>query len=103
LEITALEDPALSDLLVIEFPSGEKKWGAWPIYSSRLQREYLIELGDAVIAIEKPAGASNGTSSYSWSRVARFQGCRWRVYGRQPWELEADPRAKVTPTLVKER
>src|SRR4051812_9235622 len=45
----------MSDLLVIEFPTEEK---AEEIREKLLsmQREYLIELGDAVIAVKQPNG-----------------------------------------------
>jgi uncharacterized membrane protein len=41
----------LSDLLVIEFPSEEKAEGVREILLA-MQKEYLIELGDAVIAVK---------------------------------------------------
>jgi uncharacterized membrane protein len=41
----------LSDLLVIEFPSEEKAEGVREMLLA-MQREYLIELGDAVVAVK---------------------------------------------------
>jgi uncharacterized membrane protein len=45
----------LSDLLVIEFPSEEKAEGVREMLLA-MQKEYLIELGDAVIAVKEPGG-----------------------------------------------
>jgi uncharacterized membrane protein len=50
-----MEYPALSDLLVIEFPSEEKAEGVREMLLA-MQKEYLIELGDAVIAVKGPSG-----------------------------------------------
>src|SRR5262249_39835973 len=50
-----LEDPALSDLLVIEFPSEEKAEGVREMLLA-MQNEYLIELGDAVVAMKEADG-----------------------------------------------
>jgi uncharacterized membrane protein len=50
-----VEDPALSDLLVIEFPSEEKAEGVREMLLA-MQKEYLIELGDAVIAVKEESG-----------------------------------------------
>jgi uncharacterized membrane protein len=50
-----VEDPALSDLLVIEFPSEEKAEGVREMLLA-MQKEYLIELGDAVIAVKEAGG-----------------------------------------------
>jgi uncharacterized membrane protein len=50
-----VEDPALSDLLVIEFPSEEKAEGVREMLLA-MQKEYLIELGDAVIAVKEENG-----------------------------------------------
>jgi uncharacterized membrane protein len=49
------EDPALSDLLVIEFSSEEKAEGVREILFA-MQKEYLIELGDAVVAVKDANG-----------------------------------------------
>jgi len=45
----------VSDLLVIEFSSEEKADGVREILLT-MQKEYLIELGDAVVAIREPNG-----------------------------------------------
>jgi len=50
-----VEDLALSDLLVIEFPSEEKAEGVREMLLA-MQKEYLIELGDAVIAVKQENG-----------------------------------------------
>jgi uncharacterized membrane protein len=50
-----VEDPSLSDLLVIEFPSEEKAEGVREMLLA-MQKEYLIELGDAVVAVKEDNG-----------------------------------------------
>jgi uncharacterized membrane protein len=50
-----VEDPALSDLLVIEFPSEAKAEGVREMLLA-MQKEYLIELGDAVVAVKDANG-----------------------------------------------
>ena len=45
----------MSDLLVIEFPSEEKAEGVREMLLA-MQKEYLIELGDAVIAVREANG-----------------------------------------------
>jgi len=45
----------LSDLLVIEFPSEEKAEGVRELLLA-MQQEYLIELGDAVVAVKDANG-----------------------------------------------
>ena len=45
----------MSDLLVIEFPSEEKAEGVREMLLA-MQKEYLIELGDAVIAVKEDSG-----------------------------------------------
>lgn len=45
----------MSDLLVIEFPSEEKAEGVRETLLA-MQKEYLIELGDAVIAVKEVSG-----------------------------------------------
>ena len=45
----------MSDLLVIEFPSEEKAEGVREMLLA-MQKEYLIELGDAVIAVKQENG-----------------------------------------------
>jgi uncharacterized membrane protein len=53
--IYRVEDPPLSDLLVIEFPSEEKAEGVRELLLA-MQKEYLIELGDAVVAVKGADG-----------------------------------------------
>jgi uncharacterized membrane protein len=50
-----VEDPALSDLLVIEFPSEAKAEGVREMLLA-MKKEYLIELGDAVVAVKDANG-----------------------------------------------
>jgi uncharacterized membrane protein len=50
-----VEDPALSDLLVIEFPSEAKAEGVREMLLA-MRKEYLIELGDAVVAVKEANG-----------------------------------------------
>jgi len=45
----------LSDLLVIEFPSEEKAEGVREMLLA-MQQEYLVELGDAVVAVKEANG-----------------------------------------------
>ena len=45
----------MSDLRVIEFPSEEKAEGVREMLLA-MQKEYLIELGDAVIAVKEAGG-----------------------------------------------
>ena len=45
----------MSDLLVIEFPSEEKAEGVREMLLA-MQQEYLIELGDAVVAVKDDRG-----------------------------------------------
>lgn len=45
----------MSDLLVIEFPSEEKAEGVREMLLA-MQQEYLIELGDAAVAVKDPNG-----------------------------------------------
>jgi uncharacterized membrane protein len=50
-----VEDKSVSDLLVIEFPTEAKAEGVREMLLA-MQKEYLIELGDAVIAVKEPSG-----------------------------------------------
>ena len=50
-----MEDRPLSDLLVIEFPSEAKAEGVRETLLA-MQKEYLIELGDAVVAVKEANG-----------------------------------------------
>ena len=49
------EDQFLFDLLVIEFPSEEKAEGVREMLLA-MQKEYLIESGDAVVVVKDPHG-----------------------------------------------
>lgn len=50
-----MEDPALPDLLVIEFPCEAKAEGVRETLLA-MRKEYLIELGDAVVAVKDGRG-----------------------------------------------
>jgi uncharacterized membrane protein len=50
-----MEEPPVSDLLVIEFPTEEKAEGVREMLLA-MQKEYLIELGDAVVAVKDANG-----------------------------------------------
>jgi uncharacterized membrane protein len=50
-----VKDPAVSDLLVIEFPSEEKAEGVREMLLA-MQKEYLVESGDAVVAVKEANG-----------------------------------------------
>src|SRR6516162_10094477 len=55
IKLQRVECSAVSDLLVIEFPSEEKAEGVREMLLA-MQKEYLIELGDAVIAVKEAGG-----------------------------------------------
>jgi uncharacterized membrane protein len=72
----------LSDLLVIELPSEEKAEGVREMLLA-MQKEYLIKLGDAVIAVKKASGrvklnqlfqpvAQGAASSPLWGSLIAF-------------------------------
>jgi uncharacterized membrane protein len=46
----------VSDLLVVEFPSEEKAQGVRDMLLA-MRKEYLIEFGDAVVAVKDPSGS----------------------------------------------
>jgi uncharacterized membrane protein len=50
-----VKDPILSDLLVVEFPTEAKAEGVREMLLA-MQKEYLIELGDAVVALKEVNG-----------------------------------------------
>jgi uncharacterized membrane protein len=50
-----VKDPILSDLLLIEFPTEAKAEGVREMLLA-MQKEYLIELGDAVVALKEVNG-----------------------------------------------
>ncbi|WP_294540863.1 DUF1269 domain-containing protein [uncultured Rhodoblastus sp.] len=66
----------MSDLLVIEFPSEEK---AEEVRQKLLglQKEYLIELGDAVIAVKQPNGHIKLNQLFSTTAVGAAGGAFW--------------------------
>ena len=59
-----------SDLVFIAFPT-EAKAEEVRQRVLALQREYLIELGDAVVVVKDPEGQSKRTSSSTRRRPAR--------------------------------
>lgn len=66
----------MSDLVVIAFPSEEK---AEEVRQKvlELQREYLIELGDAVIAVKQPNGHVKLNQLVSTTAVGAVSGTLW--------------------------
>ncbi len=66
----------MSDLLVIEFPSEEK---AEEVRQKLLgmQKDYLIELGDAVIAVKQPNGHVKLNQLFSTTAVGAAGGAFW--------------------------
>jgi len=53
--IALIREPPVSDLIVIEFPSEAKAEGVREMLLA-MQNEYLIELGDAVVAVKDDRG-----------------------------------------------
>jgi uncharacterized membrane protein len=66
----------MSDLVVIEFPSEAK---AEEVRQKLLdmQKEYLIELGDAVIAVKQPNGRVKLNQLYNTTTVGAVSGTLW--------------------------
>lgn len=66
----------MSDLVVIAFPSEEK---AEEVRQKvlELQREYLIEIGDAVIAVKQPNGHVKLNQLVSTTAVGAVSGTLW--------------------------
>jgi uncharacterized membrane protein len=66
----------MSDLVVIEFPSEEK---AEEVRQKLLamQKEYLIELGDAVIAVKQPNNHVKLNQLFSTTAVGAASGAFW--------------------------
>jgi len=66
----------MSDLVVIEFPSEEK---AEEVRQKLLglQKDYLIELGDAVIAVKQPNGHIKLNQLFSTTAVGAASGALW--------------------------
>ena len=71
-----MEDPTLSDLLVIEFPNEEKAEGVREMLLA-MQREYLIELGDAVIAVKQPNGGVKLNQLFHPTAAGAVSGAFW--------------------------
>jgi uncharacterized membrane protein len=66
----------MSDLVVIEFPSEEKAEEVRKKLFD-LQKEYLIELGDAVIAVKQPDGHIKLNQLFSTTAVGAAGGAFW--------------------------
>ena len=66
----------MSDLLVIEFSSEEKAEGVREILLA-MQQEYLIELGDAVIAVRAPNGRIKLNQLFQPVKQGAISGALW--------------------------
>src|SRR5208283_1276516 len=66
----------MSDLVVIEFPSEAKAEEVRQKLLS-MQREYLIELGDAVIAVKEPNGHVKLNQLVNTTAVGAVGGAMW--------------------------
>jgi uncharacterized membrane protein len=66
----------LSDLLVIEFPSEEKAEGVRELLLA-MQKEYLIELGDAVVAVKDVNGRLKLNQLLQSVREGAVSGMAW--------------------------
>ena len=66
----------MSDLLVIEFSSEEKAEGVREILLA-MQKEYLIELGDAVIAVRDPNGRVKLNQLFQPVKQGAVSGALW--------------------------
>jgi uncharacterized membrane protein len=66
----------LSDLLVIEFSSEQKAEGVREILLA-MQQEYLIELGDAVIAVRDPNGCIKLNQLFQPVKQGALSGALW--------------------------
>ena len=66
----------LSDLLVIEFPSEEKAEGVREMLLA-MQKEYLIELGDAVIAVKDASGRIKLNQLLNTTAAGAVSGTFW--------------------------
>ena len=71
-----MEDPPLSDLLVIEFPSEEKAEGVREMLLA-MQKEYLIELGDAVVAVKEANGRIKLNQLFQPAAHGAISGALW--------------------------
>jgi len=66
----------MNDLLVIAFPSEEKAEEVRQRLFS-MQKEYLIELGDAVVAVKTPDGAVKLNQLFSTTALGGVSGAFW--------------------------
>ncbi len=66
----------MSDLLVIEFPSEEKAEGVRETLLS-MQQEYLIELGDAVVAVKDANGRIKLNQLFQPVKTGAVSGLFW--------------------------
>jgi len=66
----------MSDLLVIAFPSEEKAEAVREKLFS-MQKEYLIELGDAVVAVKKQDGTIKLNQLFSTTAIGGASGAFW--------------------------
>jgi uncharacterized membrane protein len=71
-----VENPALSDLLVIEFPS-EAKAEAVREMLLAIQKEYLIEFGDAVVAVKDEHGRVKLNQLFQPATQGAMSGMLW--------------------------
>ena len=66
----------MNDLLVIAFPSEEKAEEVRQKLFT-MQKEYLIELGDAVVAVKTPDGAVKLNQLFSTTALGGVSGAFW--------------------------
>jgi uncharacterized membrane protein len=66
----------MSDLLAIEFPSEEKAEGVREMLLA-MQQEYLIELGDAVVAVKDPNGRIKLNQLFQPVKQGAVSGALW--------------------------
>ena len=66
----------MSDLLVIEFPSEEKAEGVREMLLA-MQKEYLIELGDAVVAVKEANGRIKLNQLFQPAAHGAISGALW--------------------------
>jgi uncharacterized membrane protein len=66
----------MSDLLVIEFSSEEKAEGVRELLLA-MQKEYLIELGDAVVAVRDPNGRIKLNQLFQPVKQGAVSGALW--------------------------
>lgn len=66
----------MNDLLVIAFPSEEKAEEVRQKLFT-MQKEYLIELGDAVVAVKNPDGAVKLNQLFSTTALGGVSGAFW--------------------------